>query len=163
MATPRKPKDQHEKRGPKPMEWTAQQRGEVQGLKMANVPDEEIAKFLNIDVDTLKRYFEDELRRGRMVMVAGAATNIARMALGAKAEYDPKSGKMIRAEVVPELGACCFILKTQGKKFGWSERLEHTGADGAPLFNDLDLGKLSGAEFKTLAKLLGKCGVAIEA
>lgn len=130
-------------------------------MAMANIPLEQIAKVMGKDEKTLVRACPDEIQKGRIRLLAAAATNTARMVYGAKAEFDP-AGNLLRAEVKPEAAACFFVLKTQGKKFGWSERLEHTGADGTPLFNDLDLTKLSDKEFKQLASLLSKCGVVVE-
>lgn len=127
---------------------------------MANIPHDVIATDIGITAKTLRRAYREEIDKGYNTLLAGAATNMARMALGAKAEYDDV-GHVIRAEVKPELGACCFVLKTQGKKFGWSERTEITGADGAPLFNDLDLSKLDPKEYAQLKGLLSKAGVDI--
>lgn len=137
MATKKKlPKDKL-KTGPKPKEFSDLERGEVRGLAMANVPITEIADYMEIDEKTLKKYFAKELRRGRLTMLAGAATNMARMALGARAEWDDR-GNLVRAEVVPQFGPCCFVLKTQGKDFGWSERFEHTGKNGTALPSRLE-------------------------
>lgn len=150
------------KRGAKPYEPTDAQRGEVRGMAMANIPQDVMAGAIGIDVKTLRLRFPHEVEFGRTKLMAAAAMALAKMVYGNVAEYD-RAGKIIRAEVKPELGACCFILKTQGKTLGWSERLEHTGANGIPLFNDLDLRKLDDEEFKTLSVLLRKCGVEITA
>lgn len=156
-----KPKSEKRKPGPKGHQPTPESRGEVRGMAMANIPKDVIAKAIGIDEKTLCKHYPEEVERGRTKLLAAAATQTARFVYGAKAEFDDR-GNMIRGEIKPEQAACFFVLKTQGKKYGWSERTEHTGADGAPLFNDLDLSKLNPAEFQTFKKLLGKCGVAIE-
>lgn len=116
-------------RAPKPKEFTDQQRGEVRGMAFANFPRVEIAEHLGIDKETLEKYFGVEISAGRTTLLAGAATNMARMALGAKAEFD-REGHVLRAEVKPEFVACCYVLKSQGKDLGWNERTEHTGKNG---------------------------------
>jgi hypothetical protein len=131
-------------------------------MALANLPQELIAKTIGISEKTLVKHYREHIDQGRAKLLGAAATQTARFVYGAKAEYD-ENRNLIRAEVKPEQAACFFVLKTQGKKFGWSERTEHTGADGAPLFNDLDLSKLSAKELQQLAALLSKCGVVIEA
>lgn len=133
--------------------FTDQQRGEVRGLAIANIPLDQIAKFVGISEPTLRKHFPEEIAKGRMTLLAGAATNMARMALGSKAEYDAK-GHCIRAEVKPEFVACCYVLKTQGKDFGWSERLEHSGTNGNAI--PLRIGSLSDAQLVQLLDRLEK-------
>ncbi len=129
-------------------------------MALANLPLELIAKTIGIAENTLTKHYREHIDQGRAKLLGAAATQTARFVYGAKAEFDA-GGNQIRAEVKPEQAACFFVLKTQGKKFGWSERTEHTGADGAPLFNDLDLTKLTVKEFEQLAWLLSKCGVGV--
>jgi hypothetical protein len=38
-----------------------------------------------------------------------------------------------------DLGALCFLLKCKGKKRGYVERTEHTGADGQNLFPKIEV------------------------
>jgi hypothetical protein len=67
-----------------------------------------------------------------MDLIAGAVNSLKLLSQGRPAVYSGK--KKIHDAIKPELGACCFILKTQGKPLGWIEveRREHTGKDGAP-------------------------------
>lgn len=155
-----KPKDQHKKSGPKDWAPSDEQRAEIRGMAIANLPIEFIAEVIGKDPKTIQKACPEEVKKGRARLIAAAATQTARFVYGAKAEFDD-AGNMIRAEVKPEQAACFFVLKTQAKKHGWSERVEHTGADGAPLFNDLDLTKLTDPELKALTKLLRKAGVEI--
>lgn len=46
---------------------------------------------------------------------------------------DVAESKLMELVGEKNLGAICFLLKCQGKKRGWIERQEVTGADGAPL------------------------------
>lgn len=46
---------------------------------------------------------------------------------------DLVEGKLYTAARNGEAWAICFLLKTQGKSRGYSERLEHTGGGGTPL------------------------------
>lgn len=137
--------------GPKPMDVTDEMKGQVRGLSMANVPQDQIAKFIGVGEDQLKKYFGDEMAKGRLTLLGGAATNMARMALGSRAEFDGK-GNCIRAEVQPQFVACCYVLKSQGKDFGWGERFEHTGKDGQAI--PIRLGTLSDAQLVSLLERL---------
>lgn len=144
-------------KGNKPMEFTDQQRGEVRGLAMANVPKDQIAKFVGIGEDSLDKYFAAEISKGRLTLLGGAATNMARMALGSRAEFD-SAGNQTRAEVKPEFVACCYVLKSQGKDFGWGERFEHTGKNGEAI--PVRLESLSDVQ---LAALIGRINTALGA
>jgi len=119
-------------RGRPSFEPTDRQRGMVQALSQAGYPETEIAEYLGLDPKTLRKHFARELRFAAIELIAGAVQNLGRMALGAKAQFDD-AGNMIRAEVLPNLGAICFLLKTKGKHLGFTERTEVTGADGGPI------------------------------
>jgi hypothetical protein len=53
------------KTGRPPFEPTAKHREQVEALTGLMVPQASVARFLDIDVKTLKRYFRDELDHGR--------------------------------------------------------------------------------------------------
>lgn len=161
MTKPKNPADK-KKPGAKPHKPTDIIRGEVRGLAWANYPKEVIAKQVGLSEKTLTKHYSAEVERGRIGLVGRAAAQVSRFIDGVPAEYDDQHN-LIRAEIKPEQASCFFVLKTQGKKLGWSERTELTGADGAPLFNDLDLSKLDAKEFAQLETLLRKCGVGIAA
>ena len=46
---------------------------------------------------------------------------------------DEAESSLLKAIKEGEGWAVCFALKTQGRKRGYAERIEHTGADGGPL------------------------------
>lgn len=121
------------KKGGRPA-WTPTefQKGEVSAAIRFGQPEAEIAAELGIDPKTLRRHFRHELDFGKIRYLRSVATSLGRMALGAPAQFDAK-GNMIRAEVLPDKGAACFILKTQAKEYGYVERQEMTGAGGAPI------------------------------
>lgn len=130
MATPRKDPKDLKKRGRKPFKPTEDQRKEVATLAAANYVHDAIAQFIGIDPDTLRKHFPAELARSKMKMIGNAVS------------------KLVEAVNKGEAWAVCFTLKTQGKNEGWSERLEHTGKDGAPLnfenMTDAELDKAIG-------------------
>lgn len=46
---------------PKPRQWSEQERAIVKRAAMMNMPQEAISKLLKTDVETLRKYFKDEL------------------------------------------------------------------------------------------------------
>jgi hypothetical protein len=135
-------------------EPTDQNRGEVKALRVAGYTQEQIADYLDIDEKTLRLHFRDEIDKAKMKVIAGAAGNVVRAALGAPAQFDNK-GNEIRAEQKPEAWAICFLLKTQAKDQGWSERFEHTGKGGGPI-EHADLSKLTPEELDEAERLARK-------
>lgn len=144
--------------GRKPWSPTADQRLAVRRWAIAGFSEDQIAARLNVDPKTLRRACRAELDDAFMDVLANTGLTVVQMANGRPAEYD-KSNNLIRAELLPSLGACCFLLKTRGKKLGWSERLEVTGPDGKGLFDDLNFSALNNDEFGQLQKLLRKIGL----
>jgi len=112
------------------------QRGQVKAWTEAGFTQDEIAARLEISPPTLRKHCREELDNAGMDLIAAAVRQLGRMALGAPAQFD-EHNNCIRAEVQPNLGAICFLLKTKGKKQGWTERLEMTGKDGKALFPDM--------------------------
>ncbi len=55
-------------------------------------------------------------------------------------ELDDAESALYRAILGGEAWAVCFKLKTQGKDRGYVERKEHTGKDGVPLIDVLNMG-----------------------
>lgn len=112
-----------------PTDW---QRGFVWGASAAGYEIHAIAKRLGVDHKTLEKHCAEEIESARMDLIAGAVSSLKLLSQGREAIYVGK--KRVQDAIKPELGACCFILKTQGKPLGWIEveRREHTGKDGAP-------------------------------
>lgn len=143
MKTPTK------KPGPGRPTWqpTDKQRGEVEAFTVAGYSQDEIAAYLGIAPSTLREHCRRELDFSAMKLLSEVAQNAIRCALGAAARYD-EAGNCTHAEVVPQAWAMCFFLKTRGKKQGWSERVEHTGANGGPI--EFDYTGLSADELGVL-------------
>lgn len=123
------------------------QRGQIQGWVEAGYTQDQIAARLEVDRKTLTKHCNSILQFARMDMIAAVVRNAFRFAVGAPAQFDD-NGNQLRAEVVPQAWAICFILKTLGKKLGFSERIEVTGPNGDPLLADLTavLSKLTDKE-----------------
>ncbi len=119
---------------------TNQQRAMVKALAIAGFRQRDIAKAIRnpatdqaIGVNTLLTYFRDELDLAFFETAALTVQNFMRKCTGAPAQYDPKTGKLIRKEVESDTRAQTFFLNTRLKAEGWNARIEHTGKDGAPL------------------------------
>lgn len=97
------------KPGPKPRNWTDQERMLVKYMAVAGVPHERIAKSIKTTGETLRKHFRDELDLG--------IDQIKALAVGKLVE-NIKAGKT--AEIL-------FFLKTQ---CGWREtvEVEHSGS-----------------------------------
>lgn len=126
-----------EELGRPPWEPSDKERGQVQAWADAGYTQEDIASRIGVDAKTLRKHCRQELDFGTMDLITEAVRQLGRKAIGAPAQFD-EHGNQVRAEVTPELGAICFLLKTKGKKLGWSERLEVTGKDGGALLPDLE-------------------------
>lgn len=137
--------------GRPPWEPTPSERAQVQAWSEGGFTQAQIAARLEVDEKTLRAHCRPELDYARMDLLSGVARNAFRAALGAAAQYDG-DGNLLRAEVVPQAWAMCFVLKTLGKKQGFTERLELTGKDGDPLMADLTavLSKLSEEELAVI-------------
>lgn len=120
----------------KPWEPTDFQRGQVKAWAEAGYTQEDIASRMDVDPKTLRAHCREELDFGTMDLLADVVQQLGRLAKGAPAQFD-ENQNLVRAEIPPNLGAICFLLKTKGKRLGWSERLELTGKDGEALLPDL--------------------------
>ena len=98
----------------KPHEPDEKTRGMVEAMSSYGIPQEDIARVLDIDPKTLRLYYRYELD------TAGVRAN----AQVASMLYQ----KCMRGETA----SITFWMKTRG---GWKETIknEHTGADGRPL------------------------------
>lgn len=86
------------KRGNQPYQVTDTAKIEILSLKSFGITNEEIAKHINISVDTLNRYYQYEL-------------DIAQVKANAKV-----AGKLFKKAVIDEdLTAIIFWLKTRGR------------------------------------------------
>lgn len=122
---------------------TEAQRTEVKTLAAVGFPLHFIAEFIGLgSVNTLKTYFPEELKAKTRLLAASVA--VLGRAL-ANEKNDPVGAR----------SAAYFLLKTQGKHLGWSERLEVTGKDGRDL---IDLTRLSDQELDAFEDLIRKAG-----
>ena len=115
------------------------QRRMVEQLAGLGLPRDQIASLVlspatgkGISLNVLYKVFGDELQRGTAVVNAKIAGNLARIA-----SSPDTTGAVVAAAI--------FWMKTQ---CGWREvqRMEHTGANGAPLIEgalDIFKGKIS--------------------
>lgn len=132
--------------GRPPYEPTDFDKGRVQAWTVAGYNSDDIALRLCISEPTLRKYYAEQLEFGKMDFLANVAASLGRQAIGAPAVYN-EQGKMLRAEIVATPAPGIFIMKTQGKKLGWSERAE----TGAPI-GDVDWSKYSDAEIELIAR-----------
>lgn len=115
MATKRIPKDQQKPKGRPTFKPSEAQRNDVKTLSAVNFKHDAIAEYIGIDSDTLRKHFKQELLTTKMKMLGNAASRLA------------------QAVDRGEAWAVCFLLKTQGKELGWSERYEVTGKEGGAI------------------------------
>lgn len=105
------------KSGMRPHEPTRQSREHAKLMAAMGIPQDKIAKRLEISPMTLRQYYRHELDVGKVDMLTQVGGSLFKKAMG-----DSRGS----------VSAAIFILKTQG---GWKEtdRLEMTGADGGPI------------------------------
>ena len=82
---------------------TAEKASLVERLKSFGSTDEQIAAFLDIDNDTLQKYYKKEIREGKTKTI---------LELGGKLVSQAKQG---------DTACLIFYLKTQG---GWREKID---------------------------------------
>lgn len=102
--------------GQKPHVPTDENRKLVKALTAYGIPMEKVAIQLEISHDTLGRHYRRELDIGKVEAVAKMGEGVYQRGI---------KGSVADAH---------FYLKTQGAKYGWSEKHqhEHTGANGGP-------------------------------
>lgn len=133
-------------RGRPKFEATDEMRGMVRAYVECGYGERDICGRLGIkDPKTLRKHFRKELDFAAMDFFSAVIRSLGRQAIGAPAQHDAH-GNLLRAEIPPNVGAACFIAKCRGKKLGWSERHEVTGADGAPLFDQPDFSEFTDDE-----------------
>lgn len=136
MATPRKPKDQHKKRG-RPHKFRPETMLPVaKALAEFGATDEEVAAFYKINIGTLMRW-KNEFPEFRDALIVGkeAADNRVQNSLFHRAiGYSVKTkkmvqvkGKMVEIEQVehfpPDTTACIFWLKNRRRDL-WRDKYD---------------------------------------
>lgn len=122
-------------------------KGRVQAFTVAGYGQEDIATRLGISTPTLRKHYREQLDFAKMDFLASVTQSLGIQAVGAPAVYD-EHGHKLREEVARQPGPCYFILKTQGKKLGWSERL---GAGGPLNPEDVDWSQYTDQEIELIA------------
>lgn len=103
--------------GRKAYQPTADQRRQVEAMSAYGIPQDDIARVVQIDAKTLRKYYSDELATGSTKATARVAENLYRKATGDGRE---------------SVTAGIFWLKTRA---GWKETTAHelAGKDGGPV------------------------------
>jgi hypothetical protein len=134
-------------------------RRQVESMAGYGIPQKDIASILKIDEKTLRKYFPDELDRGRAVANVNIGKSLYDQAVGRGAEYDPKTGKLIREEMKPDKSVSIFLGKV---RLGMVEtrRTEVSGPNGGPLHTiDIDLSVFNDEELRLFMQLYEKARV----
>lgn len=101
-------------------------------------------KAVGVDRSTFYKYLKEDLE------FASAVKELEDVAL------DFAESQLYKQIQGGNTTATIFYLKTKGKRRGYVERQEITGADGDPLQHEINLDKLSLDELKELDKTLTK-------
>lgn len=109
MAVQKKPN------GRPPHAPTEQTREAVKALVVAGMVHDDIARIIGVSDETLRKHYRDELDTGLERAIGNVSNTLLQKALNG------------------DTASIIFFLKVRGKKYGWSERLELTGADGDPM------------------------------
>ena len=104
------------KNGRPPYVATAGDKQKVTVFRSCGLPIPDIAVQLGISINTLRKYYSEELANGMATIVSRIGAQVVKKALAG------------------DNGMIVFYLKNHGGE-AWKDkqRLEHTGADGAPL------------------------------
>jgi hypothetical protein len=142
-----------DQRGQPPFEPTPEQRKKVEAYAGYGIPQEEIcllfkADGVQISKHTLAKHFDDELLTGFVKASLGVSQTLHRQAVGAPAQYN-EAGKLIRAEVAPNLGAIVWWEKTRRGMREPPQDHNHRGAVGS-----YDLTKVSDGDLRRLEDIL---------
>jgi hypothetical protein len=130
----------------------AQERREkdiVRAMLVANATFDDIADYLEIEVNTLKRRHGDLLRTAKRDICAKIGGQLANMAMGYRTLVDPDTGEITKVPVEEktQVSAAQFYQERVGK---WVTKTEHevTGRDGGPILSAtlsaMDEAQLSG-------------------
>lgn len=130
---------------------------QVRNLASLGLSRRDICRVVSIKETLLDVLYREEYAVGFALGNANLAKVGFQVATGRPAEYDAK-GNLLRAELPPDRAVLIFLHKAR-LGFRETSRLEHTGADGAPLHQaeeEIDLSVLTDEEFKLLEGLRAK-------
>lgn len=107
-----------------PHQPTPETRAEVEALASFGVTHDDIGSYIGINRDTLRKYYAQELKLAAINANAKVARYLLSLASGQALTSGASHAECGRAAM--------FWAKT---RLGWREtdRLEHTGANGAPI------------------------------
>jgi hypothetical protein len=131
------------KGGRPPFKPNDEQRSTVRVLAMAGLYRQQIASFLDIDVDTLNKHFQNELRNANAFLIAKSMSVIFNGLSANKEET--------------RISTAQFVLDRKGRDYGWGPKIAPSAL--AAMFEGLDLSELSTEEFKMFEIILIKIGV----
>lgn len=134
--------------GRPPHEPTDETRAQVRALVVAGINEPQIAAIIGVSEPTLRKYYADEIATGLDRTIANVANTLVQKALNG------------------DTASIIFFLKVRGKRYGWSERLEVTGAEGGAIEHKHGLTDEAAADLDAIAARLtggaGKASVAGE-
>ena len=115
-------------------EPTEETRAQVFALSSFGVKQDDIADFLGMSDDTLRKHYSEELRKAKVERNAEVAAFLFRSANGSTSADGASYSDCLRAAM--------FWMKTQA---GWREtaQVDHTSSDGSMTPQTIDLSKLS--------------------
>jgi hypothetical protein len=125
------------KGGQKPYERSKKDQDLVESMAGYGIPQEDIARVVGISPPTLRKYYPSELATGATKTNQKVAERLFQHCMG--------TGQ-------GSVTACIFWLKTRAR---WSERMEITGAEGAPLL-DVNWKKVPEGKLREIVGTLGK-------
>lgn len=121
-------------------EPTPQGREQVKSMSGYGIPQDEIARLLEIDPKTLRKYYRDELDTGMTEANAAVAESLYKSA-------------------VEDRNVTAAIWWTKSR-MGWKERVEVTGKDGGPI----NMRNLSDDELdRRITRLAAESGISLGA
>lgn len=167
MATPRKPKHLHKKKG-RPKENVADKVNldTVTFLSQKGFTDVEIGKVFNLTEQTINNYKKDPAfllaqKKGKEISDSAVEKSLFERATGyshPETKFFCYEGEIVSQDTIkhypPDVVACIFWLKNR-KPAEWRDRVEHTGKDGGPIeYNRNELIRVL-YEVKSLRKAIG--------
>jgi hypothetical protein len=126
---------------------TDEQRGMVKALAIVDYSRQAIAEVIGIDVATLCKAFEPELREPLAQLLARAASKVFNT-IGSRDEKNA-------------LKASIFALQTKGKDYGWCKNADTQLR--RELFLGMDFSRFDQNDLAELRRLLVKAGAPVEA
>lgn len=126
---------------------------------LSGFTQEQVAARVGLDAKTMRKYYREVCDFAEFDGLVSTGATMFQLANGRAAQIDRETGTILREEIKPDVAAGRYILRTRGRKLGWAERLELTGAGGDALFRNVNFAALSDAELDQFIALCGKIGL----